>query len=148
MDYILELQEKFKLPKGVIPVVLLTMGYSDQPVRIARKLSKEIVVHDEEYKDHSIEFIEREFFNKYGLPTMEMREDLKKQILRVVVEVDGLEASKEVADYLETQERVSVPMRYFGLHYVANKSASDNTSMLNALYENGFVWAKGENFPK
>ena len=38
-------------------------------------------------------------------------------------------------------------MRYFGLHYIANYMARDNTSFLDTLYKNGFIWAKGENFP-
>lgn len=148
MDYILELQEKFNLPKGVIPIVLLTMGYSNQPKKIARKLSQNLVVHDESYVNHSIDFLEEEFHLKYGDPTIKVTEEIIDKIYTVVKEVDGEKQAEIVKEYVRTQEKVSIPMRYFGLHYVAHRTAKENTKMLDALYKNGLVWAKGENFPK
>ncbi|MCK4551291.1 MAG: nitroreductase family protein [Tenericutes bacterium] len=147
VDMIPDIQERYKLPKGVIPVVLLSMGYPTSKRKIAQKLSIDVVVHNEEYQDHSIEFLESEYKKKYGEPKTDLNEDRIKQILQVVLEVDGEEKKKEVEEYLKTIDKVSIPMRYFGLHYVANYMARDNTEFLEMLHDNGFIWAKGENHP-
>ena len=47
LNFMKEIQEQFKLPKGVVPIVLLPMGYIDQEPRIANKLDLDIVFHDD-----------------------------------------------------------------------------------------------------
>jgi len=148
VDMITEIQEKFQLPKGVIPIVLLTMGYPKNECSIAHKLSKDIVIHNESYDDHSIDFINNEYYKKYGSPKQELTDKLKNQILQVVEEVDGINQKYLVEEYLNTQTKVNTPMRYFGLHYVANYMAADNTSLLKILHDNGLIWANKENHPK
>lgn len=147
LQYMDELQEHFKLPKGVIPIVLLPLGYIKQDKRIANKLDIDLVVHDEEYHNHDIEFINDKYRKKYGEPKLDLNADRIKQLLQVVEEVEGINKRKEVESYLKTQDKVSWPMRYFGLHYVANYMAKYNTEILDFLYRNGFIWAKGENHP-
>jgi FMN reductase [NAD(P)H] len=46
-----ELRERFNLPDGVFPVVLLTMGYPAKEIKPRRKLGVDVVVHDEAYSD-------------------------------------------------------------------------------------------------
>lgn len=143
-----EIKEKFKLPDGVIPIVLLPMGYIDQEKRIAGKLDVETIVHDEVYKELPIEDLDKKYLDKYGEPKLSMNDDRAAQILDVVEEAHGKERRNEVEKYLENQDKVSRPMRYFGLHYVANHMARYNTEILDFLYKNGFIWAKGENHPQ
>ncbi|PAT01349.1 hypothetical protein CI105_07155 [Candidatus Izimaplasma bacterium ZiA1] len=148
VDMIVEIQEKFNLPKGVIPIVLLTMGYPKNECKIANKLSKDIVVHNESYQEHTIEFINEEYFKKYGEPQQDLTDKLKTQIIKVVNEVDGPIKQKQVEEYLSKESKVSTPMRYFGLHYVANYMAKDNTGLLKTLDDNGLIWASLQNHPK
>lgn len=148
LNFMKEIQKQFKLPKGVIPIVLLPMGYIDQEPRIANKLSADIVFHDEEYQNHSIEFINQKYLDKYGEPKLDLNEERIEKILDVVKDVDGLTKMHDVKKYLETQEKVSMPMRYFGLHYVASYMAKYNTGILDFLYANGLIWAKNENHPE
>lgn len=147
VDLIPQIQKHFYLPKGVLPVVLLSMGYPKSKRKIAQKLSTDVVVHNEKYQDFDIEYLESEYKKKYGDPKTDLTDDTIKKILTVVEEVDGLEKKIEVEEYLKTIEKVSTPMRYFGLHYIANYMARDNTDFLDILYDNGLIWAKGENYP-
>jgi len=147
IDVIPEIQEKFKLPKGVIPVVLLTMGYPKNDRVIANKLSQDIVVHNEEYQNHTDEFIQQEYYRKYGDPKLTINEERLEQILQVVKEVDGDEAVNEVRKHFENETKVNPAMRYFGLHYVANQMARYNKEVLDILAKNGLLWAEGKNYP-
>lgn len=143
-----EIKDHFKLPNGVVPVVLLPMGYINQEPKIANKLDLETMIHDEVYQDMPIEELTKKYLDKYGEPKLILNEERTQQILEVVKEVDGMDQANIVKEYLSTQEKVSMPMRYFGLHYVANHMAKYNSDLLEFLYSNGFIWTKGENHPK
>ncbi len=142
-----EIQDKFKLPKGVIPIILLSMGYPDVDQKIAKKLRKDIVVHDEHYQEHTDEYIQYEYYLKYGEPNMKLSTERKMQILKVIEEVGDKDYINEVKEYFNNIDKVSMPMRYFGLHYAANYMAAHNSDILSFLYENGCIWAKGEDYP-
>jgi FMN reductase (NADPH) len=51
--------EVLKLPKGVIPVTTLTIGYPDEAPGLTSRLPDEAVVHYEEYQDFSEDDINR-----------------------------------------------------------------------------------------
>ncbi len=148
MQFMKEIQEYFELPKGVIPIVLLPMGYINQDKRIASKLSKDFVFHNEKYQKHNIDFIEQKYLEKYGEPKLDLTKDRIDTILRVTTEVDGEVKAQEVKEYLTNIDKVSMPMRYFGLHYKANVMAKYNTDILDFLSSNGCIWAEGKNHPE
>lgn len=51
--------ELLELPKGVVPVVTLCMGYADEEPALSERLPLEGVVHEEVYHDYTDEDIER-----------------------------------------------------------------------------------------
>lgn len=51
--------ELLELPKGVVPVVTLCMGYPDEQPALSERLPLEGVVHNEKYHDYSDDDIER-----------------------------------------------------------------------------------------
>ena len=51
--------ELLELPKGVVPVVTLCMGYPDEQPALSERLPLEGVVHDEKYHDYSDDDINR-----------------------------------------------------------------------------------------
>lgn len=143
-----KIKEHFKLPNGVVPIVLLPMGYIDQETKIAGKLDIDTVVHNEVYTELPIEDLNQKYHEKYGAPKVVLNEERRAQIVEVVREVDGEERAKEIKEFLKNEEVASTPMRYFGLHYVANHMARYNSEILEFLYDCGFIWAKRENHPK
>ncbi len=147
VDIIPKLQKKFALPKGVVPVVLLTMGYPTKPPKIAPKLSVDAVVHREQYQRCSDDEVNAWYDEKYANRTIPLSDKHREQILSVVRETEGEEAVADVEQYLQSISEVSMPMRYFGLHYVANWMARDNTDIMDILYDNGLIWAHRENHP-
>ena len=51
--------ELLEMPKGVVPVVTLCMGYPDEQPALSERLPLEGVVHNEKYHDYSDDDIER-----------------------------------------------------------------------------------------
>lgn len=63
-----EIAEYLKLPKGVVPVTTITMGYPDESPDFTERLPLNGVVHYEEYHDYSDKDIDDIFAEKEALP--------------------------------------------------------------------------------
>ena len=50
--------EVLELPKGVVPVTTLTIGYPDENPGLTDRLPLEAVIHEEKYKDYTSEDID------------------------------------------------------------------------------------------
>ena len=62
-----EIAELLKLPKGVIPLTTITMGYPDETPKPSDRLPLDGVVHYEEYTDYTSAEIDRVFHEKENL---------------------------------------------------------------------------------
>lgn len=56
-----------KLPKGVVPITTLTVGYADESPALTDRLPLEAVIHSEIYHDYSKEDIDRLFAEKEAM---------------------------------------------------------------------------------
>lgn len=77
--------EILNLPKGVIPITAVVMGYPDQNPSLTDRLPIEAVVHYETYKDYSNEDINRLYADKEALEStkqllLENKKDTLAQI--------------------------------------------------------------------
>ncbi len=63
-----KLIEFFKCPEGAIPITTLVVGYPDESPELVDRLPFDGIVHDEVYKDYSIEDINKIFKEKESLP--------------------------------------------------------------------------------
>jgi len=59
----------FKLPKGVVPVTTVVVGYPADNPPLTDRLPLEAVIHNEEYKDYSAEAINMLYAEKENLQT-------------------------------------------------------------------------------
>ncbi len=84
-----EIIEVLNLPKGVIPVTTITMGYpSDEPA-LTDRLPVEAVVHYETYKDYTPERIDSLFKEKEALENSSrfVKENKKENLAQVFTDV-------------------------------------------------------------
>ncbi|MFO7722927.1 MAG: NADPH-dependent oxidoreductase [Bacteroidales bacterium] len=66
----------FGLPKGVVPVTTLVVGYPDEDPGLTDRLPLEAVVHYEKYNDYSREMIDQLYAEKEQLPqTLKLLEE-------------------------------------------------------------------------
>lgn len=142
----LELKELFNIPKGVFPVVLLTLGYPVTYPKPAPKLGIETIVHDEEYRELPLDHLLTAYKRKYP-KTIEISDERLEAIFEVVKDVDGEKRAFEVIESIKKAGHINMAQRYFGLHYSANWSCSENSIFIKALKEYGFDWIDGVDFP-
>jgi nitroreductase len=142
LEHVEEICSIFKIPVGVFPVVLLTLGYPKVKPSISNKFGTDIMVHQDTYKDIPDEtlydaYLKREN-NKQLAPGKERLERIKLACRRTSGEDFAEKCEREIknAGYIN-------PIQYrFGLHYKADEMAQDNLEFLAQLEKQGFDWFK------
>jgi nitroreductase len=140
MDLMSEVHEMFDLPKGVLPVVLLCLGYPKSNLMVRRKLKREIVVHDEKYHEASDTELRDAYAEKYHSAKIEMTDERVERIRDVCDKVHGKAFADECIADIKEKGYISVAQRYFGLHYAADIMPLGNEDFIKIMKEFGFDW--------
>lgn len=106
-DKIIDILE---LPKGVIPITTVVVGYPDENPGLTDRLPLEGVVHYETYKDYSSEDIDRIYAEKEALESTKalLEENQKETLAQIFTDnrykkADNLHFSKSLLKVLEDQ---------------------------------------------
>ena len=99
-----------KLPRGVVPVAAIALGYPDEEPGLTDRLPLEGVVHYERYDDYSAEDIDRIYADKEALDeTRELLEINQKETLAQIFtdnrykKQDNVHFSREFLDVIRKQ---------------------------------------------
>ncbi|MCP4311482.1 MAG: NADPH-dependent oxidoreductase [Bacteroidetes bacterium] len=99
------------LPKGVVPVTTLTLGYPDEKPGLTDRLPVEAVVHREKYSDYSDTDIENLYREKELIKSYQafVKENNKENLAQVFTDVrykkaDNILFSNALLDVLEKQD--------------------------------------------
>jgi nitroreductase len=98
------------LPRGVVPVTTVTVGYPDEHPDLTDRLPLDAVVHREKYQDYSAEDIDRIYREKELIKSYQdfVKENNKKTLAQVFTDVrykkeDNLLFSRSLLDILDKQ---------------------------------------------
>lgn len=147
MEFFPTLKRMFKLPKGVMPVVLLCLGYPKSKLVPRNKLGVDIVVHNEKYQELNNKKLLEAFNKKYAGMKLEITKERLNKIEKVCREVAGEKFAKQCLVQIIKQGYINRAQLYFGLHYVASEMPKLNERFLKAVERFGFAWFK-KNDPK
>ena len=142
MQFFPEIHDLLELPNGVMPVVLLCLGYPKAKTAPRKKLGTEIVVHSEKYREPSDEELLAAFNEKYSNRTIEITEERLQTLEKVAREVHGEEFAQKSVTKVKENGYISNVQRYFGLHYMANELPSYNLEFQEIMEKFGFNWFK------
>jgi len=143
-----ELRERFNLPDGVFPVVLMTLGYPAKEIIPRRKLGVDVVVHNEAYKDLGDEELLEAYNEKYtgrDSRKVEITEERLETIRGVCLKVQDEEFAERCVEKVKENGYFSAVQRYFGLHYRADIMPAGNQEYLETMEAAGFHWFKEYN---
>ena len=81
--------EILDLPKGVVPVTTVTVGYPDEFPELSDRLPMEAVVHHEKYSDYSDSDIDKHYQEKELITTYQefVKESNKESLAHVYTDV-------------------------------------------------------------
>jgi FMN reductase [NAD(P)H] len=140
MEFFPTLKRMLKLPKGVMPVVLLCLGYPKNKLISRNKLGIDTVVHNEKYTELSDNKLLKVFNKKYTGMKIEVNKERLKRIEKVCRDAAGNKFAKKCLGQIIKQGYISWSQRYFGLHYVANEMPKQNDRFLKTFERFGFKW--------
>ena len=101
------------LPKFVVPVTAIVLGYPDETPGLTDRLPLESVVHFESYKDYSKEDIDKAYFEKESL--------------------------QQTADLLKINEMETLAQIFTEKRYTKKDNIAFSKSLLNVLEKQGFL---------
>jgi hypothetical protein len=104
------------LPKGVVPVTTVTVGYPDEWPELTDRLPLEAVVHREKYHDYDASDIDRHYREKELMDTYQtfIKEHNKETLAQVFTDIrykkdDNILFSKSLIDILTKQGFMNHP---------------------------------------
>ncbi|MFC2172780.1 nitroreductase family protein [Acidobacteriota bacterium] len=148
LEYPYECREMFQLPQGVLPVVLICLGYPRSGLLPRKKLPPEVVIHDEIYRDPDDQELLNAFKSKYPRLRVAITEERLEQFAEVCRDVQGEEFAERCLERVKEQGYFNPAQRYFGLHYRANVMPVGNKVFLKFMQDSGCNWFKNYRPPK
>ncbi|MGI6485444.1 MAG: nitroreductase family protein [Tepidanaerobacteraceae bacterium] len=138
LDCIRELRIIFELPKGVLPVVLLCLGYPKHKATQKKKFGINVVVHDEKYREPDDKSLDDFFENKYGDMRFKITEDRLNKLFEVCSEVHDVKYAQECIENIKKNGYINALQKNFGLFYFANLLPKGNPEFVKVIKESGF----------
>jgi FMN reductase [NAD(P)H] len=135
-----ETRTLLKIPAGVFPVVLLSLGYPKFRPAPKKKLSRETIVHNEFYRDLPDAELLAAFESKYPDWKMETTSAKLDRIAKVCRAVHGSAFAEACIAAIQEQGYINAAQNYFGLHYCADEMPMRNDEFLAIIKEFGFGW--------
>jgi nitroreductase len=137
-----ELREMFKLPDGVFPVVLVSLGYPKMRPLPKRKLGTSVLLHDGEYHELPDDQLLTAYEEKYPAWQKEVTPVRQDTFLRVCRALHGEEYALKCLEDVSRKGYFNAAQNYFGLHYQADIMVDRNADFLRIMEDFGFGWFK------
>jgi nitroreductase len=135
-----EARRAFEIPRHVVPVMVLSIGYPKSIPGNIPKLERDAIVHHEAYEAADDAEIARAFERKYGAIDEDAGEYLKRAFVEVV-EADKQQDESWVAEAREAMKKLEIRSNaqfLFELRYPQDRMVALNREILESLREAGF----------
>lgn len=136
-DRIEEIRKMCRLPKGVVPVVSLVIGYPSMRPAPRNRLDPKIVVHDEIYRKIGDDELFAAYSEKYRGFRKEISEEAMKTLYEACSEVHGRRFAERTAKAVKRSGYINRAQVYFGLNYRADKMLSNTPKQFKVLSKAG-----------
>ncbi len=140
-----------EIPEGVVPVVLISMGYPKVQPPIAPKYGIKTLVHDNKYHKPTDEELKAAVAEKYADRIIRVKDDNDKRLedIRTVCEkVQGKAFADEVIEKIRETGIISTFQYRFGLHYKADYMPTENETLVKNIRKCGFDIFENPEFTK
>lgn len=128
------------LPDGVLPVVLLSLGYPRIKPGSRKKFDISTLVHDEKYRIPTDTNLINAVEEKYEGKKLAISENDERiaTIREVCEKTKGKEFADEVIAEIKRNNSISTFQYRFGLHYRADLMPAVNEDLINMIKAHGF----------
>jgi nitroreductase len=142
LDAIDKARKYFMIPKYVLPMMVLSIGYPKSVPKNVPKLKRDVIVHREKYKKLSDDEIKKAFEDKYG----SFDDNVERYVQRIYVE--AVEADKQEKPEWADPEWIKKEMKklnikntaqfLFKFRYPSEEMVKLNENLIGAFKNAGF----------
>jgi len=140
VESIAETRDLLQLPDGVVPVVLLCLGYPASKSEPAGKLGVDMVVHEETYREADDAELVAAMDVKYEGYCWEATQPRVARIAEVCRRVHGDEFARTCVERIQQRGVINQAQIYFGLHYCADVALACNDKIIASIARAGCAW--------
>jgi FMN reductase [NAD(P)H] len=127
------------LPPYVFPVIMVTMGYPKSSIKPPKKYDRNIMVHDEEYKDADIDTLMKAYREKNSPWKMKAMDKFVDRLYNTALEYHGKEYALKCKEYVLEKGSISPYQFWFGCYYL-NDDFLDNEGFFEEMRKKLFTW--------
>lgn len=140
-DSMAQIRRMCKLPKGVVPVVSLAVGYPKVKPPRRKKLPAALLAHSEVYREATDKELLTAFRKRYA----GVSEAVNKKDLKVLADAcrvaHNTGFAEKCLDDVKARGNFNAPQIVFGLHYRADRMLQNTPKQLRMLKTSGLAWA-------
>lgn len=141
INHLEDVSKLLNLPTGVIPALMLTVGYPKVKPRLQKKYDKSIVVHSNGYNEVPMNDLMNAYKEKNDSWGMKAQSKWTEKLMGFAQQFQGDAYAKEIETYFKTHDEVS-PLQYWqGIYYNDGEGLTYEDAK-DFLIKQGFGWLK------
>lgn len=135
-----EVSKLLNIPEYVCPSILVTLGYPKSTVKQPLKYGREVIVHNEEYKDVDIDNLIKSYNTKNNSWKMKPQEKWINKIYETALKYHGKEYAERCKKDILEKGYISTYQYWFGCYYLEEEGFMHFEDYVRLMKEKGFNW--------
>lgn len=135
-----ESSELLGLPKHVIPVIMVTLGYPKSEGQVSPKYDIDVLVHNNTYQEMSDDVLLKAYHNKYSNWKMKISEKLMDKVFFTAENQSGTAFAELCKNDMIIKNRISPYQYWFGCYYTEDESFMTYADYVKFMKIKGFRW--------
>lgn len=131
--------ELLNLPDYVLPSIMLTLGYPKSKPKLSKKFTKELIVHNNTYKEVPIKKLKEAYKDKYSLWKMKPKDKFMNLIYETSKKYKDEEFAQKCIDFIKEKDTISPYQFWFGCYYLDDDFMNLN-EYIDFMRKKGFDW--------
>lgn len=131
-----------KLPKYVVPSIMLVLGHPKTKSKLSKKYGADVIVHDEFYKDMEIDDLMNAYEKKYEDWKMPNTDSVMNKIYETCLQLNGQQLAEQFKEYAVQNNKISPYQYWYGYYYIKQNGFLDYQGYINYMKKQGFEWLK------
>lgn len=138
-----ETSELFNLPNHVLPAIMVTLGYAKSKGKLSSKYGRDVIVHDNEYKQLNDDKLLEAFHNKNSYWNMKPRDVFIEKIYETAENLKDKEFADRCKENIINRGSINPYQYWFGCYYLENDDFMTYNDYVQFMDKKGFNWMKG-----
>lgn len=134
-----KVSELLNIPDYVFPAIMVTLGYPKSSPKAPKKFGRNVIVHEEEYKDMDIDSLMNEYKEKNSGWKMKAMDRFVERLYNTALEYNGIEYAEKCKNYVLEKEAISPYQYWFGCYYL-DDDFLNNEAFFEAMRKKMFSW--------